>query len=95
MSVEVDSPFVHLSRPNRSLGLAGRRWVLVAIASTKIPILLGHGYWLFAASASKPGLLSMLHEARTDLSMLLCCAFLLVVGGGRQSLDARLAQGAN
>jgi uncharacterized membrane protein len=37
MSVQVDSPpFVFLSRPNRSLGPAARRWVLLAIAATPI-----------------------------------------------------------
>jgi putative oxidoreductase len=41
----------------------------VAILSTKIPILIGHGYWRFAAASAKPGLWSMLHESRTDLSM--------------------------
>lgn len=30
----------------------------------------------------------MVHEARTDLSMLLGSAFLLIVGAGRWSLDA-------
>jgi putative oxidoreductase len=63
--------------------------MLVAIASTKVPILLGQGYWLFAKpSTSKLGLWSMLHEARTDLSMLLGSLFLLVVGAGAWSLDA-------
>jgi putative oxidoreductase len=52
--------------------------MLVAIASTKIPILLERGFW------------AMAHEARTDWSMLLGSIFLLVVGGGRWSLDARL-----
>ena len=65
--------------------------VAVAILSTKIPILLGYGYWHFAGpSPTKPGLWSMLHEARTDLSMLLASGFLLLVGGGRVSLDACL-----
>jgi uncharacterized membrane protein len=37
MSVQVDSPpFVFMSRPNRSLGPAARRWVLLAIAATPI-----------------------------------------------------------
>ena len=63
----------------------------VAILSTKLPILFGHGYWRFAApSGGKPGLASMLHEARTDLSMLLASLFLFIVGGGRSSVDARL-----
>lgn len=42
MSVQVDSPpFVFLSRPNRSLGPAARRWVLLAIAATPIGIAAG------------------------------------------------------
>lgn len=52
--------------------------MLVAIASTKIPILLKSGFW------------AMAHEARTDYSMLLGCTFLLLVGAGRLSLDARI-----
>jgi uncharacterized membrane protein YphA (DoxX/SURF4 family) len=64
--------------------------MLVAIASTKIPILLGHGYLSFAAPSGKAGLWHMLHEARTDLSMLLCSCFLLLAGAGAWSLDARI-----
>lgn len=66
--------------------------MLVAIVSTKIPILLGHGYFLFAdPGVSRTGLWSMLHEARTDLSMLLGSTFLLIVGAGQWSLDVMLA----
>ena len=66
--------------------------MLVAILSTKIPVLLGHGFWGFAApSASRHGLGGMLHEARTDLSMLLGALFLALVGAGAWSVDARLA----
>jgi putative oxidoreductase len=65
--------------------------MVVAIASTKLPILLGRGYFLFSAPpVSKVGFWSMLHEARTDLSMLLGATFLLVVGAGGWSLDAAL-----
>jgi uncharacterized membrane protein YphA (DoxX/SURF4 family) len=65
--------------------------MVLAIASTKVPILIGRGYLSFAKpSGSKAGLWSMLHEARTDLSMLLCCAFLFLVGAGSLSLDAFL-----
>jgi len=65
--------------------------MLVAIFSTKVPILLGHGYLLFAnPSGSKSGLWSMLHEARTDLAMLLGSIFLFLVGAGPWSLDAIL-----
>lgn len=51
--------------------------MLVAIATTKIPMLLKNGFW------------AMAHEARTDYAMLLGSIFLLLVGGGRPSLDAR------
>jgi putative oxidoreductase len=68
--------------------------MIVAIASTKVPILLGHGYWLFARpSVSKPGLWSMLHEGRTDLSMLLGALFLFLAGPGPWSLDVRMLRG--
>jgi putative oxidoreductase len=52
--------------------------MLVAIASTKIPILLADGFW------------KMAHDGRTDWSMLLGSIFLLFVGAGRCSLDAWL-----
>ena len=34
-------PYVHLSRPNRSLGIAGRRWALGAIAATTLCVAAG------------------------------------------------------
>ncbi|WP_437966966.1 DoxX family protein [Sorangium sp. So ce260] len=54
--------------------------MLVAIASTKVPILVKRGFW------------AMAHEARTDWAMLLGALFLLIVGAGSLSLDARLAR---
>src|SRR5262245_11650417 len=51
--------------------------MLVAIWTTKIPILLDKGFW------------SMAHEARTDYAMLLVSIFLLVVGAGKWSVDER------
>ena len=54
--------------------------MLVAIWATKIPILLNSGFW------------SMAHEARTDYAMLLGSIFLLVVGAGPWSLDAKIVQ---
>jgi putative oxidoreductase len=53
--------------------------MVVAIATTKLPILQSRGFW-FAA-----------HEARTDYAMLLCLLFLTIVGAGRLSVDARLS----
>jgi putative oxidoreductase len=65
--------------------------MLVALASTKVPILLGQGYWIFAHTfAPKAGFWSFLHESRTDLSMLLGSTFLALVGAGPWSLDAIL-----
>lgn len=51
--------------------------ILVAIATTKLPMIAKTGMW------------SMLHEARTDFSMLLGLVFLLITGAGTWSLDAR------
>lgn len=66
--------------------------MLVAIASTKVPILIGHGYLGFTApSVPKAGVWSMLHEGRTDLAMLCGSAFLLAAGAGAWSLDEWIA----
>jgi uncharacterized membrane protein YphA (DoxX/SURF4 family) len=62
--------------------------MLVAIVSTKIPILLGHGFWGFSLrTLPYYGFWGMSHEARTDFAMLLCSIFLLIVGGGVWSID--------
>jgi putative oxidoreductase len=67
--------------------------MLVAILSTKIPILLGHGFWGFSLRAVPyGGFWGMAHEARTDFSMLLGSIFLLIVGAGAWSIDARLSK---
>lgn len=52
--------------------------MLVAISTTKIPILVVDGFWKAA------------HEMRLDVSMLFACLFLLLAGGGPVSLDALL-----
>ena len=53
--------------------------MLVAISTTKIPLLFNSGFW------------PMVHEARVDYAMLLGLLFLFLVGAGRWSVDARLA----
>ena len=64
--------------------------MLVAILSTKLPILLGHGFWGFSLrNVPYYGFWGMLHEARTDFAMLLCSIFLLITGAGLWSIDAR------
>jgi putative oxidoreductase len=53
--------------------------IAVAIYSTKLVTFAKNGFW------------GTLHEARTDVSMVLGLIFLLLVGGGTWSLDAWLA----
>jgi putative oxidoreductase len=53
--------------------------MVVALTTTKWPMLADQGFW------------SMAHEARTDWSMTLGALFLLIVGAGPWSLDARLS----
>ena len=63
--------------------------ISVAILSTKLPILLGHGFWGFADPAhGLAGFWAMAHEARTDWTMLLGSLCLLWTGAGPWSLDA-------
>jgi uncharacterized membrane protein YphA (DoxX/SURF4 family) len=65
--------------------------MLVAILSTKIPILLGHGFWGFSLrNVPYYGFWGMAHEIRTDWSLLLGSIFLLIVGAGKWSVDAYL-----
>jgi uncharacterized membrane protein YphA (DoxX/SURF4 family) len=51
--------------------------IAVAIVTTKLPMLARAGFWATA------------HESRTDYAMLLSLVFLLLVGPGPLSLDAR------
>jgi putative oxidoreductase len=53
--------------------------IIVAIATTKIPMLSKSGFW------------AMMHEARTDFCMLLGLIFLVIVGSGTLSVDDRLS----
>jgi putative oxidoreductase len=55
--------------------------ILVAIASTKVPILMKSGFW------------AMAHEARTDYTMLLGSIFLVCVGAGPLSVDGLVGAG--
>jgi putative oxidoreductase len=67
--------------------------MIVAIVSTKVPILLGHDVWIFhSPKLVRYGFWSSLHEARADFDMLLGSTYLLIEGGGAWSLDALLAR---
>ncbi len=54
--------------------------MLVAIWTTKVPMLRSDGFW------------KMAHEARTDWAMILGSIFLLIVGAGKWSVDAWIAR---
>lgn len=65
----------------------------VAIVVTKIPIAFGASFGPFELrELSTYGFWSMAHEIRTDWAMWLGSIFLMIRGGGRWSLDARIYQ---
>jgi putative oxidoreductase len=80
------------------LGLATRLAVIplaiimvMAIVSTKLPILAGGPVGPFATPRGpNVGLMPFLTATRLDFSMLMCTLFLLIVGAGPASLDARI-----
>jgi len=52
--------------------------MVVAFVTTKWPLLIEKGFWPFA------------HEYRTDFAMTLLLIYLLIYGGGRQSVDSKI-----
>lgn len=52
--------------------------MFVALLATKLPVLRADGFFEAA------------HAARTDLAMTVGCVYLLLMGGGRYSLDRRI-----
>jgi len=68
--------------------------MIVALISTKLPILFGHDVGVFhlPADMKRLGFWSVMHESRADLTMLLGCIYLSIVGAGKWSLDDRLAR---
>ena len=67
--------------------------MIVALISTKLPILVGHDVGMFhvPANMKRFGFWSTMHESRADLTMLLGCIYLAIVGAGKWSLDQRIA----
>ncbi len=67
--------------------------MIVALISTKLPMLVGQDVWIFhVAPLPRYGFWSMAHEARNDFCMLLGCLYLLKEGAGQWSVDAWLAR---
>ena len=54
--------------------------ISVAIISTKVIMFMHQGFW------------PAVHESRLDFTMLLCLIFLLMVGAGPCSMDAKLSE---
>src|SRR5579863_958345 len=63
--------------------------MIVAILSTKISMFLGTSPLPLPPVPPQIGFWAVLHEGRSDLAQILCPAFLLIVGPGAFSLDAR------
>jgi uncharacterized membrane protein YphA (DoxX/SURF4 family) len=61
--------------------------MIVAIATTKLPLLFGPGPEPVAA-LPKIGFWAFAYQARLDVTMLVACAYLVAVGAGAWSLDA-------
>jgi putative oxidoreductase len=57
--------------------------IVSALISTKIPILLGHGFSTFSVpkNTAHTGFLGFIHEARTDLAMLFSLVAILIDSG--------------
>ena len=66
--------------------------MLVAMASTKIPLYLGTSPLPLPPVPPQVGFWAVVHEIRSEYAQLLTCAFLLLVGPGRWSIDALLAR---
>jgi putative oxidoreductase len=63
--------------------------MIVAMLTTKITLYLGTSPLAPPAAPPKVGIWAVLHETRSDWAQLVCCVFLVVVGAGALSLDAR------
>jgi len=66
--------------------------MLVAMASTKIPMYLGTSPLPLPPVPPQIGFWAVLHEIRSEYAQLASCAFLLLSGPGRLSLDAMLSK---
>lgn len=63
--------------------------MIVAITATRLPVLLGYGFWGFPAPSGATGFWPAAHDARLDIMMLSGCLLLLALGPGKASFDQR------
>ena len=84
----VSGVFLLVGLVTRGAALAMFINMSVALLITKIPILFGHGFWIFnVRELPFYNFWSFAHEVRTDWAMWLGSLFLLIKGGGRWSVD--------
>ncbi|WP_164913454.1 hypothetical protein [Sphingomonas sp. UV9] len=84
-----------VSRTKPAAAIAKSSGLTTALITTKLPILLGHELGPFNLPDFKRyGFWSAQHESRADLTMLLGCLYLLIVGSGRWSIDRLLDRDA-
>ncbi len=67
--------------------------MIVAVLSTKIYIYLGINPLPAPPAPPITGFWAVLHEIRSDYAQIMTCAFMLIVGPGRLSLDAFFRKG--
>ena len=65
--------------------------MVVAMASTKIPLYLGTSPLPLPPVPPQVGFWAVLHEIRSEYAQLMTCAYLLLAGPGRWSIDALFA----
>jgi uncharacterized membrane protein YphA (DoxX/SURF4 family) len=63
--------------------------MVVAITATRVPVLLGYGFWGFAGPSGATGFWPAAHDARLDIMLLFGCLLLLAIGPGKASFDQR------
>ena len=66
--------------------------MLVAMASTKIPLYLGTSPLPLPPVPPQVGFWAVIHEIRSEYAQLMTCAFLLFAGPGPWSIDALVAR---
>lgn len=69
--------------------------MIVAMASTKIPLFLGTSPLPLPPVPPQIGFWAVLHEIRSEFAQLSCCAFLMLSGPGSWSIDALFATRRN
>ncbi len=90
-NIGIPYPLIILGLFTRLAAIPLIAMMIVAIVSTKVPILLGQDFWIFhLPKLSCYGFWSMMHEARTDFDMLLGSLYLLIAGAGAWSIEALL-----